>query len=80
MKSKYEEIKGDNQNESMEQLEMCKYLVQGIDKPCKHRDMYGRCTFENCILDEEESPLRSKKWWFQCIICKHPTSIEPDVQ
>ena len=62
MKSKYEEIKGDNQNESMEQLEMCKYLVQGIDKPCKHRDMYGRCTFENCILDEEESPLRSKKW------------------
>ena len=39
MKSQYEEVKGDNQNESLEQLEMCKYLVQGIDKPCKHRDM-----------------------------------------
>lgn len=78
MKNQYEEIKGDNQNESLEQLEMCKYLVQGEDKPCRHRDIYGRCTFENCVLDSEESPLRSKKWWFQCIICKHPTSIEPD--
>ena len=67
MKNQYEEIKGDNQNESLEQLEMCKYLVQGENKPCRHRDMYGRCTFENCVLDSEESPLRSKKCGFNVL-------------
>lgn len=73
MKPTYDEVKGENQNETLAQCERCKYL--GI-KNCKYKDMYDRCAFENCILDEEEQPPTTKKFWFKCIICQTPTCKE----
>ena len=76
MNGKYEEVRGENQNEPLKQFVACPYIQ--TKTTCRYRDMYGRCTLENCILDQQETAPTTKKWWFKCIICGHPTALEPE--
>lgn len=75
MDIKYDEVKGANQNETLQQCEPCMYTSQYPE--CRHRDAYGRCEYENCIWDEQETSLTTKKIWFNCIICNGLTSRSP---
>jgi len=67
------EMKGDGADDPKVQFDPCKYK----DNECKYIDNYGNCIFENCIFDQEETPPLVKLWWFKCIFCGKPQSIDP---
>ena len=67
------EMKGDGADDPKIQFEPCKYK----DKDCKYYDNYGNCIFENCRFDQEELPPTVTQWWFTCLICHKPDSIDP---
>ena len=79
-----DEVKGEGWDEEKIQFEPCKYRVQdqedktpGYDKKCKYMDNYGNCIFENCKYDQEETPPTVVEWWFKCVACHEPDSIDP---
>ena len=57
----------------MMQFEPCKYQK----KKCKYIDINGLCMAENCLFDSEETPVLTKKFWTECLICKKTFCIDP---
>ena len=79
-------VEGDGQKEQKIQFEPCKNRREdedsvpsksGYDKKCKYMDNYGNCIFENCVYDQEEKPPHVTEWWFTCVACQQPDSIDP---
>lgn len=80
------EMKGDGADDAKIQFEPCKYRDKskekngryyGIDYKCKYMDNNGYCIFENCKFDQEELPPHVVEWWFTCVVCHEPDSINP---
>lgn len=73
------EIIGEGQRtgDQLVAMEKCRKLDEDTDKQCKYIDNYGNCIFDNCIWDMNEIPNTTKKWWYKCIICDQPSSINP---
>lgn len=53
------------------QFEVCKHP----NTDCKHKDVAGRCIFENCLYDE--APNTAKLHFFKCVICGEVSAIDP---
>ena len=83
-----QEVLGDGYDEEKIQFEPCKYNPDkkeiepekhgyGYRELCKYMDNYGNCIFENCMYDQEETPPTTDNWWFTCVICQQPDTIDP---
>ena len=81
-----EEMLGDGSEEQKMQFEPCKYRTQdkekghddrGFDGKCKYMNNYNNCIFENCVMEQEETPPTVDQWWYTCVICHAPDSIDP---
>lgn len=59
------------------QFEPCTYNNGQPFLECKYIDNYKRCIFEDCIWDQKETPLLTPTWWFTCLICHKPDTIDP---
>ena len=80
------EVKGDltEMDKKHMQFEPCSHRLKdeedqtpGYDKKCKYMDNKGNCIFENCRYDQEETPPHVTEWYFTCVICHEPDSIDP---
>ena len=64
-------MEGDTGAAPYPQFEMCKHPTAD----CKHKDIAGRCIFENCKYDG--MPQTAKLHFFKCIICGEVDCIDP---
>ena len=79
------EMLGEGYDEEKIQFEPCKYRnVEGenngrlgFDNKCEYMDNEGNCIFENCRYEQEETPPHVEEWWYTCVACKRPASINP---
>lgn len=78
-----EEVKGEGWDEPKIQFEPCSHRtldedsIPGYDRKCKYMDNYGYCIFENCRYDQEETPPHVTTWYFTCVVCHEPDTIDP---
>lgn len=79
---------GDGQQEPLESFNKCVHAsddydaeekdgYKGVYHRCRYADIYGRCIFDNCIFDQNESPKIAHKHWVRCIVCDSEMSLDP---
>ena len=72
-------LEGDGQHpDEIVAFEICKRVkANPEDNKCKYIDIDNRCTHDHCVWDEDESPMVTKKWFTECIICKKKFDRDP---